>query len=182
MAGSHRSVSGEHAELANLLEVCGRWIVGVFGQFAQELDNEQSCVAFVHMKFADRGVSQCIQHADAADSQHHLLREPIGSVSAVEIRGQSAVIGRVGRQIAVKKKNRQVVAVIAMHLQLPCLYVDSAFFYINTDLRPHFFHNILGVPLHRLLGLVALLIQLLEEISLVVEKSDSNYRHAQFCI
>ncbi len=79
VTGGHRRVRRKHAFFSDRLDIIAvrRRPSGALSLFIQQLERKQARVAFVHVVAGDVAMSQCAQHAHAADTEDDFLAEPV---------------------------------------------------------------------------------------------------------
>jgi len=104
VAGRYRSVGGENIRLAHAL--LGGIQVHAGGHvFAQALDYQESRVALVHVP-NNRLEAQQPQRAHPANSQQNFLRNTRIGITAVQARGELAVVGHIALHVSVHQDQR----------------------------------------------------------------------------
>ena len=182
VAGFDRSVRGEHqaggGELARFGEDSGRLRLH---QVPHMFEREKGRVAFVHV--IDGGLqTQGLQRAIAADAEQDLLADAHLAVAAVELVGDVAILrAGIGANVGVEQVERD-----AADLHPPDLRID------RVPARSHLDHQRLAVAsrdraqrqIVKVVVLVcfllpARLVQVLAEVSLLIEQPDADQRNAQ---
>ena len=147
---------------------------------ADGLEDCESAVAFVQMQHAGRNAHR-LQSAVAADAEQQFLADAGAAVSAIEARGQFAVLGRVAFHVRVEQQQ-----VDAAYLDLPHLGFDGAAASVNlhcdrlaigADGGLH--GQLIDVGADVLLLLPAGLVEPLQEVSLPIEQADAHQRNVE---
>ena len=177
--GRDRRVRGEDAMLAHRIQItllcAGQRSTAQ--RLLQQRERQQCCMSLIHVVDADV-VSQGIEHPEAANAEHDLLREPIVRVAAVQGVGQGAVARVVRLQVGVQHVDGNGVAGHAFHVIAPGANVDRASLDGDHNARLFLGQPLFRTPRLRLFALYAVRIQNLPEIPLAVHQRDRCQRQS----
>jgi len=128
-------------------------------------------MAFVHV-INVYAVTQGVEHAHAAHAQDDFLLQTVVGVASVEVIGQTAIPGRVLRQVGVQQIDRNDVTGASRHVIAPCANGHGAVFHRYSDARRLFSAKVFYDPGLDVFGLLALRVQMLAKISLAVQQRE----------
>ena len=141
----------------------------------QHRDRQQRRVALVHV-IDRRLVFQSAQQPRSANTEDRLLAQPVVCIASVQMIGQRAIFRVILIQVRIQKINGNSVPRDAFHVVAPCPHRHRPPLNRDRDHRLFPRQCRLRIPRLRLLGLNAIRIQMLMEITLAVRQSDGRQR------
>ena len=116
-------------------------------------------------------------HEDrAADSQDHLLCEPVARVAAVEVVGQTPVALVVLRKVGIEQVNRHRRAGDPMHHVAPNAERNGPPFDLHLERDVDGIESRLRVPVLRFFALISMFVEALREESGAMHQTDGEHR------
>ena len=180
VAGRHGRVRGEDRAMRHFAETDFEAHAVFLHPLADRLQRGKGAVAFVEVIDARRD-AQGRQGADAAHARHELLPDADAVVAAVQPSGELAVLGAVAGHVAIEQ-----VQLHPPHAHQPDfgqqtsragvdLHGDRLAFAVPSGLH----RQVLDLGVQVFFLLIALLVEVLLEITLIVEQSAGDQRNAQ---
>src|SRR5213078_1155744 len=180
MSGGYGGMRGEYAQRLDRLHDLARdrLLAALARFFVRELQREQGRVALVHVKAPDVAVTERTQHAHAADAEDHFLTKTVTRIAAVEVVGQTTILGGVLRQVRVEEQDRDDVSGNATHVVAPRAQLHVATLDRDGHARLEAHEPLGHRPVDWLFGLIAGWIEPLPEVAFAVHQRYSHQWHA----
>ena len=115
----------------------------------------------------------------AAVTEHHLLREAVARVAAVERSHERTIFGRVAFEIGIEQIGRDDLSRHADDVVNPRADFDVPAFDLNDDGCGRALQALLGMPRVGELVLAAVRVDLLHEVAVTMHHGDRDERHAE---
>ena len=144
--------------------------------------NEQRRVSLVHVKRADPvGEAECFEHRETAVPEDRFLAQAVAAVAAVESRGQRAIARIVAFEIRIEQIHRhgRGDGAGADHVVAPRPNLNGAALDRNRDRPIDAEHARPGIPNLARFGLIAAPIEVLHEVSEVIEQRYADNRQPE---
>ena len=166
----HRRMRSEDDLILDLFDIA-------VALLTQQLKREEARVSLVEVEGRNVAVTHVAQQTQAADAEDKLLTEAVLVVAAVELGCELPVLGRIFGQVGVDEIDRQRVLRLPDKHVTPCS--DGHWVSVHRDCYAvwQLRHKVTRIPVHGILRLPSLLIDLLREITLFIEQRHRHHRH-----
>ena len=175
MARGYRGVRREDAGLSNGLRIRLRCVAkgSTVQPGLEQADGQQGGVALVHV--ADlRLTAKRVQQMNATKTEDGLLAEPVVRVAAVEVVGESAIVGVVALDVGVQQEDGDDMAGTADDIKSPGANGDFAALHLDADRSTRFWEHDLRRPEDVGLSLLARGVEVLLEITVAMHERDCD--------
>src|SRR6266567_967174 len=177
----YRRVRCENALRANRFEILfgRRAELGLPKPLLQKTQGKQGGMPFIHVIAGEVCVTQFAKDSHSADAEQGFLAQPVMSIIAVEMVGESSIPGRVFRQVRVEQIDRNLVPENSANRIFPRPETNLPPFDFYGSSCSVLFEQPLGMPLRIFFELIAPRVEPLTKVAPAVDQRYADHRSSE---